>query len=87
MGARSSNEMQWFELKTGHIDSSPINGHKGDIISQDAKIFEEVGVYTLGRVYVCEYNYSQISNIICTLTHCGLMTPYGDRDLGHHWLR
>ena len=23
----------------------------------------------------------------CTLTHCGLVTPYGDRDLGQHWLR
>ena len=22
-----------------------------------------------------------------SLTHCGLMTPYGDRDLGQHWLR
>ena len=21
------------------------------------------------------------------LTHCGLVTSYGDRDLGHHWLR
>ena len=21
------------------------------------------------------------------LTHCGLMTPYGDIDLGQHWLR
>ena len=21
------------------------------------------------------------------LTHCGLMTPYGDRDVGLHWLR
>ena len=21
------------------------------------------------------------------LTHCGLMMPYGDRDLGQHWLR
>ena len=21
------------------------------------------------------------------LTHCGLVTPYGDRYLGHHWLR
>ena len=20
------------------------------------------------------------------LTHCGLVTPYGDRDLGQHWL-
>ena len=22
-----------------------------------------------------------------TLTHCGLMTPYGDIDLGQHWFR
>ena len=22
-----------------------------------------------------------------TLTHCGLVTPYGDKDLGQHWLR
>ena len=22
-----------------------------------------------------------------TLTHCGLMTPFGDTDLGQHWLR
>ena len=21
------------------------------------------------------------------LTHCGLVMPYGDRDLGQHWLR
>ena len=33
-------------------------------------------------------------NIVCTmlaflwaLTHCGLVTPYGGRDLGQHWLR
>ena len=24
---------------------------------------------------------------IQNLTHCGLMTPYGDIDLGQHWLR
>ena len=22
-----------------------------------------------------------------TLTHCGLVTPYGSRDLGQHWFR
>ena len=26
-----------------------------------------------------------ISKIV-KLTHCGLVTPYGDRDLGQHWL-
>ena len=24
---------------------------------------------------------------LIVLTHCGLVTPYGDRDLGQHWLR
>ena len=24
---------------------------------------------------------------IIFLTHCGLVTPYGNRDLGQHWLR
>ena len=24
---------------------------------------------------------------VLDLTHCGLVTPYGDRDLGQHWLR
>ena len=42
------------------------------------------------------YNHNQMkqNNIVsqsygtyCTLTHCGLVTPYGDRDLGQHWLR
>ena len=25
-------------------------------------------------------------NECMTLTHCGLVTPYGNRDLGQHWL-
>ena len=24
---------------------------------------------------------------VCLLTHCGLVTSYGDMDLGEHWLR
>ena len=31
---------------------------------------------------------TQIWNLwVMILTHCGLVTPYGDRDLGQHWLR
>ena len=30
----------------------------------------------------CDTSYFKIS-----LTHCGLVTPYGDRDLGQHWFR
>ena len=29
----------------------------------------------------------RISTTWPILTHCGLVTPYGDRDLGQHWLR
>ena len=25
--------------------------------------------------------------IIMDLTHCGLVTPYGNKDLGQHWLK
>ena len=28
-----------------------------------------------------------ISNFIPHLTHCGLVTPYGDREPGQHWLK
>ena len=28
-----------------------------------------------------------VLNVYIIKTHCGLVTPYGDRDLGHHWLR
>ena len=28
-----------------------------------------------------------LSIFFCGLTHWGLVTPYGDRDLGQHWLR
>ena len=30
-GALSSNELQWFDLKIGHQDSSLRNGHQGDM--------------------------------------------------------
>ena len=36
-----------------------------------------------GTDQICmEYSTAHIE-----LTHCGLVTPYGDRDLGQHWLR
>ena len=30
-GARSSNELQWLDLKIGHQDSSPSNVHQGNM--------------------------------------------------------
>ena len=29
----------------------------------------------------------RLTNLQTFLTHCGLMTPYGDMELGQHWLR
>ena len=31
--------------------------------------------------------YYRGDNTLLNLTHCGLMTPYGDTDLGQQWLR
>ena len=43
-------------------------------------------------LYSCCHDISQIaitdfSNKVSLLTHCGLVTPYGDKDLGQHWLK
>ena len=40
---------------------------------------------TWSTSYFTMANSTRTCSII--LTHCGLMTPYGDRDLGQHWLR
>ena len=60
------------------------------------------GDVSLIRTYIHEWN-TQLGNTAVShycrilhraqhsptllLTHCGLMTPYGNRDLGQHWLR
>ena len=48
----------------------------GDYIT---KVYQELLIYP-------EQNNAQQKNVH-TLTHCGLMMPYGDTDLGHHWFR
>ena len=40
----------------------------------------------LGIRYM-KWNSQCIPEVALPLTHWGLVTPYGDRDLGHHWLR
>ena len=43
--------------------------------------------------WLCDYLFNAdcifkaCTNMTSPLTHCGLMTPYGDIDLGQHWLR
>ena len=37
------------------------------------------------RCWNCDNH--RISLVPMKLTHCGLVTPYGDIDLGRHWLR
>ena len=31
-GVRSWTELQWLDLKIGHLDNSPSNGHQGDMV-------------------------------------------------------
>ena len=33
------------------------------------------------------HDYLSAMTMLILLTHCGLLTSYGDRDLGQHWLR
>ena len=53
------------------------NFNRNSYIFIQANAFENI---------VC-INYRQFCLNIVVLTHWGLMTPYGDKDLGHHWLR
>ena len=50
--------------------------------ASDLKLFLG-GVYTQVKLTVRKYG----QPIVNILTNCGLMTPYGVRDLGQHWLR
>ena len=36
--------------------------------------------------YFCGASSPYLVECVSLLTHCGLVTPYGDRDLGQHWL-
>ena len=35
--------------------------------------------------FIVKFHWSLLLSIQLTLTHCGLVTPYGNRDLGQHW--
>ena len=39
------------------------------------------------EITIENYGVSIIQKIVCVLTNWGLVMPFGDRDLGHHWLR
>ena len=41
----------------------------------------------LNRQSICRWFQTLWRPCDASLTHCGLITPYGDIDLGQHWLR
>ena len=51
--------------------------------------------YGLGHILLFEYNQSQGqwslvpggAEQLTFITHWGLVTPYGDREMGQHWFR
>ena len=59
-------------------------------------LFEPIMAYVEGPTTVPNVNYVReisrfnslklIDAYLCNLTHCGLVTPYGDKDLDQHWL-
>ena len=51
-------------------------------IDVDLKVFAIAIVY--GNY---QFSKTNIATKLDQLTHCGLMTQYGDRDLGQRWLR
>ena len=38
-GARSSDELQWFDIEIGYQDSSPTNAHQADIPYTDGQMY------------------------------------------------
>ena len=145
-GAWSSNELQWLDLKIGHQESSPSNGHQDDMPDSYlvARWRESAWQWSgqhpgspsppASRITSAQYSYvqgcgrsehrrstwknsphlvSQMSRLTSDpafslqpeertrhdeeitmisvnwwgLTHCGLVIPYGNIDLGQHWLR
>ena len=78
--------LQYTDIGTGEIiqltqlmapSASDANQkNMGDYIT---KVYQELLIYP-------EQNNAQQKNVH-TLTRCGLMMPYGDTDLGHHWFR
>ena len=57
------------------LDNLKQNGHRCLVFSQSRKVLD-----ILQKVLRDQVRF-------WSLTHCGLVTPYGDRDLGQHWLR
>ena len=83
------SECQWFIL-TAFLGTADIGVHI-------VHISRVIIAYTLESLSSLTYNheiatkYVSISpqqNVVATAsTHCGLVTPFGDIDLGQHWLR
>ena len=61
----------------------------GFVVLEQQALFEQL-MYDLTRNLNEKIIFSATQNNNCSflyLTHWGLVTSYGDRDLGQHWLR
>ena len=63
------------------------------LCSHNARLFSD-DVTAIGRSYWCKrqfHNYTRLHRSrmedLYHLTRCGLLTPYGGKDLGQHWFR
>ena len=46
-----------------------------------------IGSHFLNQYWRSSLSHEYASQVLIGLTHCGLVTPYGDINLGQHWLR
>ena len=53
-----------------------------------SEILSEIHVFSFKRMHLkmLSAKWPQLCLCLNVLTHCGLMTPYGNIDLGQHWL-
>ena len=76
-----SNAFSWMKIVAFFIQISMKFGDKP--LSEPKVAWFNYAYVSLGLNELNENVYIKLWE----LTHCGLVTSYGDRDLGQHWLR
>ena len=76
----------WFE---NVVWNGIKNGFSNGLLPVGTQILQETSQPSIIKIHL-EFTYPKLhlnSPMTYELTHCGLVTPYGERDLGQHWLR
>ena len=77
----------WFWNHLEWIGSGRCTLFKMAGTTSDVSQYYTVPVFRTDCTHACSTLFSDPPTHTIPLTHCGLETPYGDIDLGQHWLR